>query len=91
MDGSTLHNRHAGHGKTNNVKYGYIILLCTVMAMCLLSIKNSAARRYAQNHRWLFNPPLWVTIMMWSAFLVFFSFFNLHPDGIVGIAKRAGR
>jgi uncharacterized protein (DUF983 family) len=88
-----LHARHAGHDhdKSNNVKTGYIILVCTFLAMCLVSIKNSVARRVPHKYRRLVNPPLWVTVVAWTAFIVVFSLSYLRPDGFVGISKRAGR
>lgn len=97
-----IHERHAGHHHTVNIKYGYILFGISVVDALAIAISNQLYKQKwtstgRPNTRSIWykigSCPVWAHVAVWAAVIVGLSFANVHELGenYAVVIKRIGR
>lgn len=102
MTTSKIGVRHAGHGHTVNIKYGFIIFGVSVLYALLLALAHflelrqwRRQKRPSRSSVWarINHAPFWVHTLVWAAIVVGLAFTNVHDLSLnwTVVVKRLGR
>lgn len=88
----------SGHSGSHyaNIKYGYIALILSAAALCVLAARNVLRHRVPPKFRKaVAGPvPLWVTVLGWAVVLAALCIVGVVPGKhgkLRSVAKRCGR